>query len=93
MREYPRMVSKSEDDHRKVNDKNEEIKASLEGYESDWNPEVNEKRKGTDREILRGNSKKSEPIPPHTPPKVEELSPQQRAAITRKKNKEAKLNG
>ena len=93
MRQYPRMVSKSQTDHLKVNDEIEEIQASENGYESDWDPEVVEKRKGTDREILRGRAKKVEPIPPHTPPKSEELSPQKRAAITRKKNKELKDNG
>lgn len=87
------MVSKSQTDHLKVNNELEEIKASEEGYESHWNPEVNEKRKGTDREILRGKKTATVVEKTATVEVVAELSPQQRAAITRKRNKEAKLNG
>ena len=97
MRLYPRRLYKSIKDHTLVGNETEEIEAGLQGYESHWNPEINEQRKGTDREVLR---------PPVSAEKVleagkildkldtpKELSPQKRAAITRKKNKEAKLNG
>jgi len=53
MREYPRRVYKSKEDSKKVNDEVEEVLASQEGYESHWNPTINELRKNTDREILR----------------------------------------
>lgn len=53
MRQYPRLVSKGREDRRIVKDEYEEYKASTEGYESHWNPDIVKKRKGTDGEILR----------------------------------------
>lgn len=85
MRQYPICLYKTKEDTIRVNSEPEEIAAALEGYETHWNSEVNEMRKGTDKEVLRGDKKVVE----------SKLSPQQRAAITRKRNKEAKeaLNG
>ena len=52
MRQYPRIVYKNEG-YLKVFTEAEEYKAGIEGYESDKDPEIIEKRKGTDKEILR----------------------------------------
>lgn len=76
MRQYPRMVHKGKT-KKIVNNETEEINASQEGYESHWNPEIVEQRKGTDREILR--TKVSEP----------EKEPE----IPKKKRGRPKLNG
>jgi hypothetical protein len=62
MREYPRMVYKSREDYKKVGDEREELQAGLEGWNSRWLPEINEKRKGTDEEILRYIQHAPEPI-------------------------------
>lgn len=66
MRQYPRLVHKEHGNYKKVWNESEEIQASIDGYESHWNPEIVEKRKGTDREILRGVKKaeiiRNEPI-------------------------------
>lgn len=110
MRQYPRSVKLPNKPETAIHVHNEleEYEASLKGYESHWNPEVNVLRKGTDREILR--VKPSEPItqkkeqatPNPTPvdtgilddviPGIEDkpLTRGQRAALTRKKNREAK---
>jgi hypothetical protein len=81
MRSYPRRVFKSEKEVRLVNDESEETKAASEGYESSYKAEIIAKRKGTDREILRSTSNESEPEQP-------ELTRGQKAAQTRKLNKE-----
>jgi len=53
MRSYPRTIFKDGKSIR-VNNETEEINKAAEGYESHWKPEIIEKRKGTDRAILRG---------------------------------------
>lgn len=55
MREYPRRLFKK--DHRPiiVADEQEEYEAGLKGYESHQDPKIIEKRKGTDRDIIREN--------------------------------------
>lgn len=53
MRSYPRAVFKDGFSVR-VNDENEEMAKAAEGYESSKDSEIVEKRKGTDKEILRG---------------------------------------
>lgn len=53
MRSYPRRVYKGKDVSILVNNETEEYQACLNGYESSWKPEIIEKRKGTDREILK----------------------------------------
>jgi len=58
MRAYPRLLSKGKDDRITVNNESEEYKAGLDGYESHWNEEVNQKQKGTDKEVLRVNPDK-----------------------------------
>jgi hypothetical protein len=66
MREYPRIVYKEDGAYLKVFNEEEEMKASGDGYESHKNKEINLKRKGTDREILRAKKveavKKAEPV-------------------------------
>ncbi len=53
MREYPRVVYKSETDYKIVFNGEQEVKAAGDGYESSHEKEVIARRKGTDREILR----------------------------------------
>lgn len=52
-RSYPRRLFKGKDDVVLVHSEVEEVERSLQGYESHWNPEIIERRKGTDREVLR----------------------------------------
>lgn len=86
MRSYPRRVFKSEKETILVFCEAQEIKASSEGYESSYKKEIIDKYKGTDREILRGESVDI------TPPPVfeKELTRGQKAALTRKKNRKLK---
>lgn len=67
MRQYPRCLKLENKPESAiiVHNEAEEIKAGKEGYESHWNPEINAKRKGTDREVLR-------PAKEVAPEKVEE---------------------
>lgn len=96
MRQYPRRVYKSLTDNKLVTNEIEEKQASSQGYESHWNPEINAKRKGTDREVLREEPIKEiqkvvrEEKTEKPAENREQLSPQKRAAITRKKNKASK---
>lgn len=53
MRQYPRLLYKGKSESLSVRNENEEVKASIDGFESHWNPEINEKQKGTDKEVLR----------------------------------------
>ena len=50
---YPRLLYKGKAKTLSVNSEHEEYKAGLDGWESHWNPEINNKRKGTDKEVLR----------------------------------------
>lgn len=84
MRQYPKRVYLTKEKTLLVGDESEEIEAGLSGYETHWNKDVNERQKGTEKEILR-----SDPVDP-VDPVENKLSPQQRAAITRAKNKAAK---
>jgi hypothetical protein len=109
MRQYPRSVKLPDKPESAihVNNEMEEYEASLEGYESHWNPEIIKKRKGTDREILKVKpvtdeipiiKEESAPLPPDTGiledviPGIEDkpLTRGQKAAATRKRNREAK---
>jgi len=98
MREYPRRVYLTFEETRKVNNETEEIQAASEGYESHWDKEVIKREKGTDREILRGSFEKamsefSGEIKVNKPQIVKPLTRGQKAALTRKRNKERRLNG
>jgi len=53
MRSYPRSLTKAGGKRIRVNNPTEEYEAGLEGYESHRNPKINEKQKGTDKEVLR----------------------------------------
>lgn len=110
MREYPRRVKfeNKPESSKIVNNELEEYEASIKGYESHWSPEVNKKRKGTAREILRikpevvvdieGN--KSYVMPEKVEvmtaqviePKDEPLTRGQKAWATRQANEAAKQN-
>ena len=52
---YPKRLHKGRDEKILVNDEQEEYEAGLKGFERHWNPEVNEREKGTDKEVLRVN--------------------------------------
>ena len=53
MRAYPRAVYKSREVSKRVYNEQEELQAGLEGWNNHWNPEINKKQRGTDKEILR----------------------------------------
>jgi len=53
MRQYPRRLYKGRDKRLSVETEEEEYNAGLDGWESHWNPEINDKQKGTDKEVLR----------------------------------------
>ena len=53
MRSYPRMVYLTKEKYLIVKNEEEEVRAAELGYESAYDPKIIEKRKGTDREILR----------------------------------------
>jgi len=110
MRQYPRRLAKGREDRILVHNEIEEYEAGLKGYERHWNPEVNEREKGTDKEVLRVKpvDVQATNIDPLEEPKhpvengilddvipgiEEKLTPGQKAAITRKKNREAKKAG
>ena len=57
MRQYPRRLYKGTEKIL-VTTTIEEYQAGLDGFESHWDKEINEKRKGTDKEILRVNPNK-----------------------------------
>ena len=59
MRQYPRRLYKGTEKIL-VTTAIEEYQAGLDGFESHWDKEINEKRKGTDKEILRVNPNKVE---------------------------------
>jgi len=106
MRQYPRSVRipGKRDSAIKVHNEKEEYEAGLKGYESHWNPEINEKRKGTDKEILRALEAKDEDLEatevktetksiPENEERVPTLTRGQKAAATRKRNREKIKNG
>lgn len=53
MRAYPRSLVKGQGQRIRVNNETEEYNAGLEGYERHRDPAINEKEKGTDKEVLR----------------------------------------
>lgn len=53
MRQYPRSLVKGQGQRIRVNNETEEYNAGLEGYERHRDPAINEKEKGTDKEVLR----------------------------------------
>ena len=106
MRQYPRIVNIPGDSNSRktVNNQAEEIQAAADGYESGWNPEVIKKRKGTDKEILRALEAKDEDLEvtevktetksiPENEERVPTLTRGQKAAATRKRNREKIKNG
>lgn len=66
MREYPRRIFKSELESKLVFNQEEERQGAKEGYESSWKSETIEKRKGTDKEILRFSEPSVTNIPEFT---------------------------
>ena len=74
MRSYPRSVFKDGFSVR-VNDENEEMAKAAEGYESSKDSEIVEKRKGTDKEILRGEVLEVEELEEPEEVEIERVDP------------------
>ena len=81
MREYPRAVYKSREESKRVYNEQEELQAGLEGWNSHWNPEINERNRGTDEEILRYIRHEKEDVKEEMP-KLEESPHEKYEAIT-----------
>jgi len=74
MRSYPRSVFKDGKAVRVFNENEEKIKAE-EGYESSSKPEIVALRKGTDKEILRGEIVVLSEAPEEEEPELERVDP------------------
>lgn len=94
MRLYPKLVSKGREDRIIVTDEEEEYQAGLDGYERHWDPKINEREKGTIKEILR-----VDPNEPEMPKKVvddgiaERIEPKKRVRRTREQIEADKAKG
>ena len=55
---YPKVLYKTKEIIKIANNPSEEYKAGLDGYERHWMPVINEKQKGSSKEILRVNPDK-----------------------------------
>lgn len=82
MRIYPRMLYRQRNDFIVVGDENEEIEAGEDGYESHWNPDINELQKGTDKEVLK---RAVEETPKEVAPKAEVKPVPKRKTVKKRK--------
>lgn len=91
MRQYPRSVKLENKPESAiiVYNEQEEIEAGKKGYESHWNPAINAKRKGTDREILREIPVKTDKKVA-TQPKIEEAQQDAKPVVLKQVKKKRK---